>query len=191
MAKGGGIAGPVRNTIPGAPKTVPGSPNSVPGAPHYIPGGPTRQLGNFLTTVPDLPSSGEFRDEHTRQLRDFSGRYAGPNGISWTGLDVVSRNMFEFGEKVEKNAKQAMEDLAKDMQAYAQANAPWQDRTGDARRGLKSHVIHGAGRSTIFLGGSVRYQIWLEIRYGGIYAIILPTLQRFQPEVVSRIVAGR
>lgn len=182
----------VRNSIPGsAPKTVGGAPSSVPGAPHFIPGGPPRNVGGLTTTVPHLSSAGEFRDVHTRQLRDFSGRYAGPNGIAWVGLDTVSENIFRYGQKIQKDTQDAMENLAKEMEAYAKQNAPWQDDSTDARSGLKAKAIHGPDNTTIFLGHTMPYGIWLEVRWGGKFAIIVPTLRQFAPRVLGRIVAGR
>lgn len=56
-------------------------------------------------------------------------------------------------------------------------NAPWHDRTGNARAGLGA--IHNADpmRShTLTLFHSVSYGIWLELRWSGRYAIIGPTL---------------
>lgn len=73
-------------------------------------------------------------------------------------------------------------NLAEDIKRYAQDNAPWDDRTGDARAGLDTQVDHHGFRVDIYLFHTVDYGIWLEIRWGGIYAIIIPTLEHFEGE---------
>lgn len=182
---------PSRNSIPGnSPRSVPGAPRSVPGAPHYVPGGPTRNFPNFVTTVPNQGSSGGFRDIHRRQIRDFSGRYAGPTGIAWQGLDVAFDRIGEYGEHVERVTSQSIDELASEMESYAKANAPWEDDTTDARQGLKGFAVHSDTRHTAWLGHSVDYGIWLEIRWGGRFAILLPTLREFQHRLPSKIAAG-
>lgn len=182
---------PIRNSIPGSPpRSVPGAPRSVPGAPRYVPGGPTRNYPNFLTSVGPQSSSSGFRDIHRRQIRDFSGRYAGPNGIAWQGLDTVFDNIGELGDRIERVTSETMDQLGKEMEAYAQANAPWDDRSGDARRGLKSHVVHSDTRHTIWLGHTEEYGLWLEVRWGGRFAILLPTLREFQHRLPKSIAVG-
>lgn len=56
-------------------------------------------------------------------------------------------------------------------------NAPWTDRTGNARSGIDATTEHVPKvHHTIWLFGRVPYQIWLEIRHAGKYAIIGPAL---------------
>lgn len=57
-------------------------------------------------------------------------------------------------------------------------NAPWHDRTGEARNGLHCRVSHVAGRHTVTFAHGVSYGIWLEVRWAGRYAIVGPTIQR-------------
>lgn len=61
--------------------------------------------------------------------------------------------------------------------AWMRENAPWTDRTGNARSGLDSYTEHQAKvHHTIWLFGRMPYQIWLEIRFSGRYAIIGPAI---------------
>lgn len=78
------------------------------------------------------------------------------------------------------------------MVEYAQPNAPWTDRTGDARRELHGDVINDGQFYGITLrhGESIDYGKWLEIRWGGRYAIIMPTQLLFAPKL-GAIVAGK
>lgn len=62
-------------------------------------------------------------------------------------------------------------------EGWMKENAPWTDRTANARAGLKAVTEHVSKvHHTIWLSGSVPYQIWLEVRFAGKYAIIGPAL---------------
>lgn len=60
---------------------------------------------------------------------------------------------------------------------YMKTNAKWTDRTGNARQTLGAYSIHGDDIHEIHLHGGVPYQFWLEVRWGGKYAIIWPTVK--------------
>jgi hypothetical protein len=64
------------------------------------------------------------------------------------------------------------------VQNYARSNAPWTDRTGNARQGLfATYSGDGEGRHAIDLFHSVPYGIWLEVRFAGRFSIIRPTIE--------------
>lgn len=69
---------------------------------------------------------------------------------------------------------------------FMKAQHPWQNRTGDAERGLYA-TIAGVedDRLVIYLYHSVYYGVYLETaeRFHGKYAIINPTMQRFAPKL--------
>jgi len=73
-------------------------------------------------------------------------------------------------------------------ETYARTNAPWTDRTGNARAGLfaqhdsEEMVVH---RLTIY--GSMHYTYWLEVRNSGRYAIIGPTMVHIAPKLAADI----
>ena len=70
-------------------------------------------------------------------------------------------------------------------EGYAKVNARWTDRTGNARGGIVGQADNSGARRghwEIHLAHSVSYGIWLEVRFGGRYAIIRPTLERIAPQ---------
>ena len=74
------------------------------------------------------------------------------------------------------------------IESDARTNAPWQDRTGNARSGLKAT----SGRETlgvwfIVLFHRVPYGIWLEVANEGQYAIIMKTLNEYNGRILSRL----
>lgn len=83
---------------------------------------------------------------------------------------------------------------APEIANWMKDNAPWTDRTGNARQGLYTEVQEVAGRMvTIILSHGVDYGIWLEIRHAGRWAIVNPALDEFGPRVwedVVRMVTG-
>lgn len=73
-------------------------------------------------------------------------------------------------------------------ESLARQRAPWRDRTGNARQGLVG-VGDNSGASQghweVTIAHSVSYGIWLEVRFGGRYAIIRPTLDVVAPMYFS------
>ena len=63
------------------------------------------------------------------------------------------------------------------IESYAKQNAPWTDRTGNARQGLTARSFRTATAVSIILWHSVSYGIWLEVKNAGRFAVILPTLE--------------
>lgn len=55
-------------------------------------------------------------------------------------------------------------------------DAPWQDRTTNARNGLHVVVEHTRDRHTLTFAHGVPYGIWLEVRWAGKYSIIMPSV---------------
>lgn len=95
-----------------------------------------------------------------------------------------------FGEKVDGQIHAVMKYQGIAGKSWMQTNAPWTDRTGNARQGLsyaigwvpeKSHEIRFWHRMS--------YGIFLETRWAGRFAIIGPALQKFGPETM-RMLSG-
>lgn len=79
--------------------------------------------------------------------------------------------------------------VAAEMEAYAKQNAPWTDRTGNARRTLAGFVKqHGEDTLLIGLAGHMPYSPVLELYYGGRYSIILPTVDSYAPRIMEAVV---
>ena len=71
--------------------------------------------------------------------------------------------------------------------AYMKSNAPWTDRTGNARQGLGVEVVSETNKVTMVLYHSVEYGIFLEVKNGGAYQIIRPTMDWAIPQVIEAI----
>lgn len=77
--------------------------------------------------------------------------------------------------------------------AYLKTDAPWSDRTGAARAGLHTSASKGAGQRVITFAHAVNYGIWLEVKYSGRDAVIMPTVLKTGGELMSALqnVMGR
>lgn len=146
--------------VPGAPASIPGIPSSIPGLPSSIPGAPT---------------SINFGDIG---LGSVSG---GTAGVEWAGILNLQTNMQTYTTALDEHRVLAMDRIAEDMEEWARANAPWEDQSGDARSTLQGSAEHDEDRhvSTATISHGVDYGVWLETRFGGRFAVILPTIMVF------------
>jgi hypothetical protein len=77
--------------------------------------------------------------------------------------------------------------FAERVEAYAKEHAKWEDQTGSARSGLTATGSQQLVRYVITLSHSVDYGIWLEVRWGGRFAIIMPTLEEMGPKMMEEL----
>jgi hypothetical protein len=86
--------------------------------------------------------------------------------------------------EIDAAALEGVKAMSSSMESYARPNAPWRDRTGDARKYLKGYYgAYNAGKGKVYyaaLKHGVPYGIWLEIRFSGRYGIVWRTLEVFK-----------
>lgn len=92
-----------------------------------------------------------------------------------------------LGPRVDAAAGAVVERQGDLAVAYMKTNAPWTDRTSNARNGLGSIVFKRSGSWVLNLFGRANYQIWLEVKNGGKYAIITPTIRIWGPRVMANM----
>jgi hypothetical protein len=100
---------------------------------------------------------------------------------------TLNMGLNEFDVHVAKATLAAAEYIAPQAEAHMKANAPWTDRTGAARNGLHAKVQASSTLVGIVLYHSVPYGIYLETRWSGRYAIIVPTIQEFAPQFLEAV----
>lgn len=76
---------------------------------------------------------------------------------------------------------------AERMEAYAKKNAPWTDRTGNARRTLKGFTDVDGYTRYIGVCGNMEYSPSLEMLHGKKYAILYPAVQAETNDVLARL----
>lgn len=71
--------------------------------------------------------------------------------------------------------------------AMMKSEAPWTDRTGAARTGLHTTVSSSGSSRAITFAHSVSYGIWLEVKYSGRDAIIMPSVRKTGYELLAAL----
>lgn len=126
---------------------------------------------------------------------------ASSGSVTWD-LGEIKTRMTKLDADTDRAIDAIMSKKASDAQSHARANAPWTDRTSNARNGLMAQPFKTAGglgrdaagrfsRSSGVYGfvlfHSVPYGIWLEVRFSGRYAIIEPTIRKVGPETLMLV----
>lgn len=102
------------------------------------------------------------------------GRITG-SSLQWMS-DTISPKMIGAAKAAPAFLQKTTDSYALRTETYAKSNAPWRDRTGNARSGLAAQSSTRAtatgGIYQIDLYHRVPYGIWLETKHGGRNAII-------------------
>ena len=82
----------------------------------------------------------------------------------------------EYEKRIDEMLSFIIDYHAAAGQRNMKLNAPWTDRTSAARNGLFTVTTKGSGHYTIIFSHTVHYGIWLEVKFSGRDAIIMPTV---------------
>lgn len=91
--------------------------------------------------------------------------------IKIDGTEVI-QNLDQMNARVQAGLNVVGQTVGAQMKSYAQANAPWKDRTGNARGGLNYSVTWQGTTLDIAIFHTVDYGIWLEIAHAQRFAIL-------------------
>lgn len=105
--------------------------------------------------------------------------------FQWRG-DLV-KNLDEFDTKAQRAMYVAGQQIATAATAHMKASAPWTDQTGNARNGLAARVYSTKRLTAVVLYHQVPYGIFLEVRWSGKYAVIMPTIEVMGPRFASLV----
>lgn len=103
------------------------------------------------------------------------------------GDDSLMQAIREGDEKVKAKVMAVMEYQAPAVEAHAKNTAPWTDRTGNARQGLRAEAFDEGTNVGIVLYHQAPYGIWLEVKNSGEYAVINPTIEVMGPQVMAAL----
>lgn len=93
-------------------------------------------------------------------------------------------------EAIRRGVRQIAAHYAPLIEEWMKANAPWQDRTGDARRLLNVEAEDLAlDMVQISLNHGVEYAMYLETMFAGAYSVLGPALDVFAPQVWADVQA--
>lgn len=72
--------------------------------------------------------------------------------------------------------EQRLQARAVQAEAHAKVTAPWSDRTGAARNGIRGTAEVTGSRAELVLSHAVDYGVWLELANRGRFATIIPQM---------------
>jgi hypothetical protein len=129
-----------------------------------------------------------------------------PTRIQWSGDRQVRVAMGTYAQRVKQAEENLAQFYAAKMQTDARRDAPWTDRTGNARQALRGYTNSSApekyGASdteypnpndlakdtvALYLSHGMKYGVALETKYSGRYAIIMQTIQSYYPEITRQL----
>ncbi len=100
-------------------------------------------------------------------------------------MRVTNKTNFKAVENKVRAAIGAYADTAaKTMEGEAKKNAPWEDRTSNARNSIQGDFGWKGNKAVITLSGNMEYSVYLELANGKKYAILSPTIQKHSTEIL-------
>lgn len=108
------------------------------------------------------------------------------DGLSWNSRDLL-RGVEGFEGDLNDLIAQVMQRQAVKATSWMKINAPWTDRTGNARNTLLAEATRDGDEHGIIMSGAMPYQIYLETKQAGKFAIIQPAMIRFGTIVMTQL----
>lgn len=110
--------------------------------------------------------------------------------IEWDegSLRQIDETLVAYGDRVIEAVKAVAKYFEPVLEEYARQNAPWTDRTGNARQTLHAWSDELANDIVeLWIGHGMEYGLWLEVRWGGRYAIVWPTIEQHLAPVAQML----
>lgn len=97
---------------------------------------------------------------------------------------VFGANTDRFVRRLKNGLILILELKAVEIEADMKENAPWEDQTGNARQTLQAFVyVVKEGLIALVAKQVMSYGLWLELKNGGRFAIVIPTLEQHYGDV--------
>ncbi len=108
--------------------------------------------------------------------------------LRFDDLDTAIR-LLQIKGKADAAIDGVFENAAPGLEAEAKLNAPWRDRTGNARRTLYCGCnLEPLSVKHLAVVGQMYYSPNLELGYGGRYSILFPTVLKNARDVLHSVV---
>ncbi|MBT9177463.1 MAG: hypothetical protein DDT20_01796 [Firmicutes bacterium] len=96
-----------------------------------------------------------------------------------------SENLTDWAARQRAAVIALAKNWAGQLEGQAKQDAPWKDRTGNARAGLFGSTAVKGNQVFIRVAHSMDYGVLLELGYDGRFAILKPTIDKAIPEIFS------
>ena len=104
--------------------------------------------------------------------------------IRWNDKEL-QHNLEGLSPKIKAAMVASANVIAPRGESWMKQHAPWTDRTANARNGLFAKPEARDDQVRIVFSHTVPYGVWLEIRWEGRYAIIMPAVKEFALQWVA------
>lgn len=105
-------------------------------------------------------------------------------------VNTLAPNLKALEPAIEAGVGLAFDAMQPVAESFMRENAPWHDRTGNARGGLRAQHVPGKSSHSLILFHTMPYGIFLEVRWSGRYAIIAPSVKQLGPDLMKRVTAS-
>lgn len=100
---------------------------------------------------------------------------------------IVAQNLDGMSERLKTQLQLLGRATGQKIQEFAQENAPWTDRSGDARQRLKYNSEINDNGLTISIFHQMEYGIYLELCHNEQYAILKNSRDALLPEFLDAV----
>lgn len=107
--------------------------------------------------------------------------------LSGQSPDVLADRINQIVVNLPEAVREVLDEVGKEMTAWAKQNAPWKDVTGMARNGLTYEVTGSADAFVLTFGHTVTYGKFLELAHSGRFAIIASAIQMHLPALEAKL----
>ncbi|KGG81068.1 hypothetical protein Y919_02560 [Caloranaerobacter azorensis H53214] len=95
------------------------------------------------------------------------------------------RGLAEAETKMKAAVGVYADSAGKKMEAHAKQNAPWTDRTGQARQTIEGGHEWQGNKCIVYVAGNKEYSPYLEFANEKKYATLYPTVKKMAPEILK------
>ncbi|HHY47097.1 MAG TPA: hypothetical protein GX506_07355 [Firmicutes bacterium] len=100
------------------------------------------------------------------------------------GAERVIANMWDWVNRTKAALFALGQHYDAKMESEAKQEAPWTDRTGNARQGLFGEAMEESDALRVRIAHSVDYGVYLELAHSQKYAVLEPVAKRNAPEFI-------
>ncbi|TQO55821.1 hypothetical protein [Paraclostridium bifermentans] len=100
-------------------------------------------------------------------------------------IDPIVKGLINQDIKARASLGLLGDSIAKDMEAYAKTNRPWNDISGDARDRLFGESENLGTKVRCSISHGVDYGVYLEMCNEGKYKILKPTIDAIGPKAIK------
>lgn len=103
-------------------------------------------------------------------------------------FDTLTPGLKELLPRIDAAVDIVFDSYEARAETWMRENAPWTDRTGNARNGLQAkHESEPMVEHRLVMYHTMPYGYWLEVRWSGKYAIVGPTMFHISPELTQQL----